>query len=116
MDRLAHRPNAPSEFEERAFYGRVLNIYEFELPVALDLRRPRPETFVLACIRPCAISKGPIPHTSSYLPVPHDNGTPEVVDITTILGLVGRFEYGGRVYIIDRGDGTSIQRAMIEDE
>lgn len=118
VDRLAHCPNRPPEFEERIFYGRLLDIYEFKFPIAPELRRLRPEVFILACIQLCPIVDGPIPNSLSYLAPAHENATLEVVDITTIQAVVGRFQYEGRTYIIDRTDGSSdcvIPDAVEED-
>jgi hypothetical protein len=106
VDREAHRPNRPPVFEEQIFYGRLLNIYEIRFPAAPQLRRNRPEVFVLARVQPCPITNGPIPNSISYLPHAHENASVEVIDIAMISAVVGRFNFEARTYILDRTDGN----------
>lgn len=109
MDQEAHRPNRPSVFEEQIFYRQMLNIYNIQLPSAPLIQHSQPERFLLTRIQPCPISRGPTPNTSSFLTQAHKNATIEVIDIITISAVIGRFEYGGRTYIIDCSDGGSKQ-------
>jgi hypothetical protein len=106
VDKMAHRPRAPPQFEEEVLYGHLLNIFVINLTPTPILRLNRPVTHILVQVKPCPISKGPIPNTTSYLPGAHESTTPYVIDLSVVSAVVGRFEHKGRVYIIDRTDGS----------
>ena len=59
------------------------------------------------CIQPCPITPGHISGTISYLPQSHNTAPIEVIDAALISAVVGRMEYEGRVYIIDRTDSRA---------
>jgi hypothetical protein len=107
VDRLAHRPRAIPEFESRVFYGRLLNIFVLNLPSNGTLGLPAPQTLILARVQECPITDPPpIPDTDSYIQREFDSTTPYVIDLQTISAVVGRFEWQGRIYIIDRSGGS----------
>ena len=103
---MNHRNRNP-EFQSQVFYGRLLNIYEIPLPAEPALGLGSPVTWVLARIQPCPITPGHIPGTASYLSQAHNTAPIEVIDAALISAVVGRMEYEGRVYIIDRTNGCT---------
>jgi hypothetical protein len=107
VDRLAHRPRAIPEFENRVFYARLLNIFVLSLPSNGILGLAAPQTLVLARVQECPITvPPPIPGTHSYVQREFDSTTPYVIDLQTISAVVGRFEWRDRIYIIDRSGGS----------
>lgn len=102
-----HQRNAVPLYEERIFYGRLLNIYEVPFPPAPHLHHPNRTKYLLARILPCPITPGPVPNTVSYKTSAHERAPIEVVDLGTICAVVGRLLYQGRTYIIDRQDGST---------
>ena len=103
---MNHRHRNP-EFQSQVFYGRLLNIYEIPLPAEPALGLGSAVIWILARIQPCPITPGHIPGTISYLPRRHDLAPIEVIDAALISAVVGRMEYEGRVYIIDRTNGST---------
>ena len=102
-----NRRNRNPEFQNRVFYGQLLNMYEIPLPADAALGLTAPVTWILARIKPCPITPGNIPGTISYIPQRHDAAPIEVIDVALISAVVGRMEYDGRVYIIDRTNGEA---------
>jgi hypothetical protein len=89
-------------------YGRLLSIYVVTIPATADFRLLETETLLLARIKPCPITPGPIPATTSYSQTDFNHHSrPVIVDLRMISAVVGRLEYGERFYIIDRAaDGS----------
>jgi len=100
-----HRRHHNPEFQNQVFYGQLLNIYEIILPAEPQLGLADPVTWLVARIQPCPITPGHIPGTTSYRK--HDTTPIEVIDVALISAVVGRMEYEGRVYIIDRTGGEA---------
>lgn len=107
VDRNAHRQNAEPVFEQEVFYGRLRDVFEIHLPSSTALRQPG-QVLLLALIQPCPKNCAPrqIPNTWSFLPGEHSQASKEVVDISTISAVVGRFSWNGVEYIIDWTDGA----------
>ena len=100
-------PNAPPRWANKTFYGRLLNIFVVPLRAEPSVSLNDPQTLVLARVRECPLLENPvIPGSKCYIAQSHDALAPYVIDLETISAVVGRFEWEGHTYIIDRTDGS----------
>ena len=85
-------------FVPTAFYGQLQHIFVVEVPASEEIGTTAPETLFLGAILTCKFTES----NNLDMHFFNSHGRTEVVDISTIQSLVGRFEDRKRWAIIDR--------------
>lgn len=104
VDKRARNRQKDSEFVGSTFYGELQRIFVVKMPGARALGLTTPETLILAVILNCKIVNS---HPDLDIHFYEDHGRTEVVDITTIQCLVGRFKDRKVWAVIDRSGGLA---------
>ncbi|KAG6815253.1 hypothetical protein H0H93_010446 [Arthromyces matolae] len=97
IDKNAHRRRQQSQFEVQTFYGQLQHIYLVRIPDdcrrSLKIKSDTDTTLILAGIRSCKLDNAPSPALASLdVHFYTSLGTYDVIDITTVQSLVGRFK------------------------
>ncbi|KAJ7131920.1 hypothetical protein C8R46DRAFT_924112 [Mycena filopes] len=88
VDANAQRPRLAPRFVPTTFYGQLQNIFVVKLPAADELQLQTETTLILAAVRPCIITMKNDLDMHYY----KKDGGVEVVDMSCIQCLVGRFK------------------------
>ena len=104
VDRNARFRNVESVFESRNFYGQLQHIYILDCPPIPSTTHTTTTPIIFAVIRTCATEET---HPSLDIHYYTNHSTLNVLDITTIQGVVGRIRDRGRWAIIDRSGALS---------
>jgi hypothetical protein len=108
-DRNERKRTLDVDLEPKVLYGQLEEIYKIHFHSATSLRAlglVEPTTIIMAAIRNCAMLKEHIQGLGS-IGFYKSKGKLDVVDVTTIDGLVGRVKCGGMWAIIDRNADTA---------
>jgi hypothetical protein len=94
----ARRRGLPENFEQRTYYGQLLNIFVITLPACPDFE-PEPSTIVLVAIRVCEITE----HDSLGMYFYDGMGRIDIVDLSCLQCLVGRVRLANGTWaVLDR--------------
>lgn len=98
---------ADEELQLKSFFGEVRCVYMIRMPKARELGIRKPETVVLVEIQPCNMEEGPgkLRGVDIHLYYDMKAGT-EIVDLTTVRCLIGRFKWDRMWAVFDRS-GTA---------
>lgn len=96
---------ADEELEMSSFFGEVQRVFVIRMPKARELGIKEPETIVLVEVQPCNLEEGPgkLKGVNIHLYPDMMDGT-EIVDLTTVRCLVGRFRWDGMWAVFDRSE------------
>lgn len=98
-------------FVPKSFYGQLQHILVIRMPASPQLGLANPETLILGSILTCKITHSNDLDMHFY----SEHGRTEVVDITTIQCLVGRFEDRKEWVIIDRSGDLARATFTLDD-
>ncbi|KAF8596673.1 hypothetical protein BDV93DRAFT_454445 [Ceratobasidium sp. AG-I] len=107
VDRMAHRPNAPEELQQKSHYGQLERLFTLDLPPKSTLNTGnRTRTLLLALVLEASAVQEV---TYEYKVVWYEGNltTGEVVDAETIQCVVGRIPDKKRWWIIDRSSSLA---------
>jgi hypothetical protein len=93
-------PNAPNQFEQRIFYGRLEYVLYCKLPENCTPDNPEPATLLLALITTCD-TRG-CNATQEEVFFKELSSYSEIVNLRTICTMVGHLKVGDAWAIIDR--------------
>lgn len=110
VDAREHRPNAPSQWVRRVFYGQLHYILVVELPTFKSVRSKfelaQPTTYLLARVTPC--KTGGVDATKAFASYKTGEEEPDLfIDVRTIHCVVGRIYTRGKWWIVDRSRGAA---------
>lgn len=113
VDRNARARNRAIELVPRTFYGQLQHIYVVYCPAIASSTHTTPSSVVFAVIRTCDVIED---HPQLDIHYYTRESTLDVVDITTVQCLVGRFQDRARWAIIDRSGSLSRAWYVGDDE
>jgi len=110
VDKMRHKPRAAPEFEGTECFGQLRSILRFDLPAGIAPLVTGTVTLVLAIVRSADVSY----ETSLMIPYYKELGRTEVIDMSTVMCIVGRVkDHRGRWAIVDRS-GKSARADFVE--
>ena len=110
VDRMRHKPRATPQFEGTECFGQLRSIIRLDLPAGIAPLVTGAVTLVLAIVRSTDVSY----ETSLMIPYYRELGRLEVIDMSTVMCVVGRIkDHRGRWAIVDRS-GKSARADFIE--